>query len=212
MKELFSDKQNNCALTRGLNYDVQFKDSGVDWIGEVPSHWKIVDARELFAIRKSYGNDTEVLLAATQKYGMCPQDEIDGVVQVKLDTDLQTFKTVHKNDFVISLRSFQGGFEISDYEGVCSPAYQVFFAIKDISHKYFKYLFKSERFISKINSLTVGIRDGKNIVFGDFAKSVQIPFPPLNEQQAIAERYMKIEQLLALKQHLIAEMHKTKSR
>ena len=211
MKDLFDANYIKCNLVRGLNENTQFINSGVDWIGEIPVDWEIVYARQFFEIRKSFGNDMEVLLASTQKYGMYPQDEIEGVVQVKHDTDLQTFKTVHKNDFVISLRSFQGGFEMSDYEGVCSPAYQVFYATKEIYSKYFKYLFKSERFISKINSLTVGIREGKNILFSDF-KNIQIPIPPLDEQKTIAGKYAKIEEHIKLIQHKIEELKELKSR
>ena len=95
------------------------------------------------------------------------------------------FKTLHKGDFVISLRSFQGGFEYSLYEGVCSPAYQVFYPTSPICDTYYRYLFKSQSFISKMNNLTVGIREGKNIQYVDFANS-QIPVPPLAEQERIA--------------------------
>ena len=95
------------------------------------------------------------------------------------------FKTVHKGDFVISLRSFQGGFEYSLYEGVCSPAYQVFYPTSPICDTYYRYLFKSQSFISKMNNLTVGIREGKNIQYVDFANS-QIQVPPLAEQERIA--------------------------
>ena len=73
---------------------------------------------------------------------------------------------------------------MSDYEGVCSPAYQVFTNVIDIYPQYYKRLFKSFRFIQKINSLTVGIRDGKNILFKDFAE-MYIPVPPLDEQKEI---------------------------
>ena len=134
--------------------------------------------------RNSKGNVVEVQLAATQKYGMYPQKLLEGVVQVKEDTDLQQFKTVHKNDYVISLRSFQGGFEMSDYEGVCSPAYQVFYNTRKIEYKYFKYLFKCDGFISKMNSLTVGIREGKNIQYKDFAESF-LPVPSLTSQLSL---------------------------
>ena len=163
----------------------EMKDSGIEWIGDVPFYWDLTKAKHVFLQRNERGNDNEVLLSATQQYGMVPQETLDGVVQTKEDTDLQTFKTVHINDYVISLRSFQGGFEASAYEGVCSPAYQVFHNIKEISHEYYRYLFKSDGFIEKMNSLTVGIREGKNIQFKDFAQST-IPYPPLEEQKKIA--------------------------
>ena len=164
----------------------EMKDSGVEWLGDVPAGWELHRAKRLFKLTNDRGNDNLTLLAATQKRGMWPQDRLEGVVRVKDDTDLSKFRTVHKNDYVISLRSFQGGFERSDFEGVCSPAYQTFCAIKPINHQYFKYLFKSPSFIDHMNSLTLGIREGKTIKFDDFATQV-LPIPPLDEQRCIAE-------------------------
>lgn len=161
------------------------KDSGVEWLGEVPAGWELHRAKRLFKLTNDRGNDSLTLLAATQKYGMWPQDRLEGVVRVKDDADLSKFRTVHKNDYVISLRSFQGGFERSDFEGVCSPAYQTFRAITPIDYQYFKYLFKSPSFIDHMNSLTLGIREGKTIKFDDFATQV-LPVPPIDEQCRIA--------------------------
>lgn len=163
----------------------EMKDSRVEWIGEMPRHWRIERAK--FHFRQSFerGNSTPELLAATQKHGMYPQRLLEGVVQVMAGTDLQQFKSVHINDFVISLRSFQGGFERSDYEGVCSPAYQVFHADKQYDVKWLKWFFKNDMFIDAMNALTVGIREGRNIKFDDFANSL-LPVPPLSEQTAIA--------------------------
>ena len=152
----------------------EMKDSGIEWIGAMPKGWELRRAKTLFTQRNSKGNEIEVLLSPTQKYGVVPQSQLEGVVQVKEDTDLQMFKTVHK-----------GGFEYSLYEGVCSPAYQVFNPTSPICDTYYRYLFKSQSFISKMNNLTVGIREGKNIQYVDFANS-QIPVPPLAEQERIA--------------------------
>lgn len=163
----------------------EYKDSCTAWMGEIPSHWKLERAKWHFTSRNERGNDTPVLLAATQKYGMYPQDMVEGVVKVAEGTDVQQFRTVHKGDFVISLRSFQGGFERSDYEGVCSPAYQVFYADDSWNNDYLKYLFKNELFIDAMNALTVGIREGRNIKYEDFANSI-LAIPPLAEQVAIA--------------------------
>lgn len=163
-----------------------YKNSGVEWIGEIPKGWSLNRAKTVFTARRTKGNTELVQLAATQDRGMIPQSQLDSVVQVSEDADLTQFRTVRRNDFVISLRSFQGGFELSEYEGVCSPAYQVFYGNSTICTSYFKYLFKSDAFISKMNSLTVGIREGKNIQFQDFANSV-LAFPTRVEQQAIAD-------------------------
>lgn len=220
-KGLDPNAKMNCCASREKNdacisssetqpaIERKFKDSGVEWIGEIPSEWKVEKARHLFTQRNSKGNDTPVLLSATQLHGMYPQHLLEGVVQVHKDTDLQTFKTVHKNDYVISLRSFQGGFEMSDFEGVCSPAYQVFYNISKICHQYYKLLFKSQGFISMINSLVVGIREGKNIQYGSFSYSY-LPVPPINEQEKIASyldaKTSQIDSLISLKQQKIDEL------
>lgn len=169
-------------------------------MGKIPKHWDIQRAKFHFSQTNNRGNNTPILLAASQKYGVCPQSWLEGVVQVSENTDLQQFKTVHKNDFVISLRSFQGGFERSDFEGVCSPAYQVFHADASFDNNFLKYLFKNELFIDEMNSLTVGIREGRNIKYDDFANSL-IFVPPLDEQSAIAvyldTQCAKIDEIIA---------------
>lgn len=191
----------------------KMKDSGVKWIGEIPEDWEVEKAKLIFEQRNTKGNENAVLLSATQANGMYPQSLLEGVVQVKVDTDLNTFKTVHKNDFVISLRSFQGGFEMSDYEGVCSPAYQVFYNKVPICHKYYKLLFKSQGFISYINSLVVGIREGKNIQYSSFSYS-EVPVPPLDEQTRISnyldEKCTEIDDLVKLEERMITELQKYK--
>ena len=185
------------------------KDSGVEWLGEVPAGWGLYRAKQLFKLTNDRGNDDLTLLAATQKYGMWPQDRLEGVVRVKGDADLGKFRTVHKNDFVISLRSFQGGFERSDFEGVCSPAYQTFCATRDIDYQYFKYLFKSPSFIDHMNSLTLGIREGKTIKFDDFATQL-LPIPPLDEQRRIAdfldEKCAQIDRAITSAEQFIQEL------
>ena len=188
----------------------QYKDSGIEWIGRIPKEWNVDIAKRVFKQRREKGNDVECqLLAATQKNGMYPQHLLEGVVKVAADTDLNLFKTVHKNDYVISLRSFQGGFEMSDFEGVCSPAYQVFYAICQTASQYYKYLFKSDAFIQEINSLTVGIREGKNILYDDFAL-LPIPIPPYSEQQQIADyldkKCAEIDGLIDLQEQMIAQL------
>ena len=169
----------------------EMRDSGIKWLGQFPSRWELLRAKNFFQLTNERGNDELVLLAATQRFGMFPQHLLEGVVRVKEDTDLSTFRTVHKNDFVISLRSFQGGFEMSELEGVCSPAYQTFCAKQAVVHRYYKYIFKCGGFVDYLNSLTQGIREGKTIKYEDFAVCL-IPKPPLDEQQRIVD-YLDIK-------------------
>lgn len=191
----------------------KYKDSGIAWIGEIPEHWELRKGKNLFKLRNSKGNNNAILLAATQKYGMIPQSQVEGVVQVKQNTDLNTFKTVHKNDYVISLRSFQGGFEMSEYEGVCSPAYQVFYSTKPCCNYFFKYMFKSYGFVSQINAFTLGIREGKNIQYEDFSL-MKLPLPTIQEQQYIAtyldQKCSEIDELITLQEEMITKLQSYK--
>lgn len=176
------------------------------WAGEVPDGWEFFKGKYVFGERFEKGNEKNLeLLSPTQKYGVIPQsmyDELSGMraVKVKESTDLSLFKTVHIGDFCISLRSFQGGFEYSKYEGVVSPAYHILFPKKNIVDGYYKYLFKEQSFIAEMNSYCQSLRDGKNISYEDFGKTL-IPYPPLTEQQAIADylddRCSKIDEIIA---------------
>lgn len=179
------------TVTKGLNPDAEMKDSGAEWVGRMPSTWKMLKGKYMFVQRNFRGNSIELqLLSPTQKFGVIPQalyEEVSGMSAVKLSekADLSLLKTIHKGDFCISLRSFQGGFEYSEYEGVVSPAYQVFYPTIEIVNGYYRYLFKEQGFIEKMNSYTMTLRDGKNIAFSDFGNTY-IPYPPLTEQSEIA--------------------------
>ena len=168
------------------------KDSEVEWIGEIPKDWDVVKGKFVFSQRNDRGNAKSLcLLSPTQKYGVIPQDkyeELTGMKAVKLNekTNLALLKTIHVGDFCISLRSFQGGFEYSEYEGVVSPAYQIFFPYIPSERRFFKYLFKDQAFIDKMNSFTLSLRDGKNIAFADFANSY-LAIPNHDEQTKIAD-------------------------
>ena len=180
------------AVTKGLDPDVEMKDSGYEWLGMIPTHWILQKGKYLFVQKNEKGNNISLqLLSPTQNYGVIPQslyEELSGFNAVKLNdkTDFNQLKTVHKGAYVISLRSFQGGFEYSEYEGVVSPAYQVFYSVVNIDDRYYKFFFKTQIFIEKMNSYTMSLRDGKNIAFVDFGNTY-IPYPPKAEQRQIAD-------------------------
>ena len=146
----------------------------------------------LYRQRSEKGNSIELqLLSPTQKYGVIPQslyEKISGMKPVQLDAkaDLEQFKSIYARDFCISLRSFQGGFEYSQYNGVVSPAYQVFYRQSDTTYDaFYRYIFKEMGFIGYMNSFTKSFRDGKSIAFDDFAGTL-LPVPPIAEQHRIA--------------------------
>lgn len=170
----------------------QMKDSGIAWIGEMPEGWELQKGKYLYRQRSEKGNSIELqLLSPTQKYGVIPQslyEKISGMKPVQLDAkaDLEQFKSIYARDFCISLRSFQGGFEYSQYNGVVSPAYQVFYRQSDTTYDaFYRYIFKEMGFIGYMNSFTKSFRDGKSIAFDDFAGTL-LPVPPIAEQHRIA--------------------------
>lgn len=122
-------------------------------------------------------------------------------------------KTIHKGDYCISLRSFQGGFEYSEYEGVVSPAYQVFYPVIEVFRGYYKHLFKTQIFIDKMNSFTMSLRDGKNIAFADFGNTY-LPIPPIQEQQQITDyldsKCAEIDSIIAEKKQQIETIEEYK--
>lgn len=108
------------------------------------------------------------------------------------------YKLVEPGDFVISLRSFEGGLEYSSFRGLVSPAYTVLTAKKPIVDDFYRHYFKSQDFIGRLAVAVIGIRDGKQISYEDF-EFLKLPTPPLPEQRAIAAVLNCAEQ--AVKQH-----------
>lgn len=177
------------AVTKGLNPDAEMKDSGVKWLPKIPKHWKVIPSKYLFAnsdIRRQTGDEQ---LTASQKYGIITQKDYTAKenAQVVLATQgLEKWKHVEPNDFIISLRSFQGGLEMSDITGCITWHYVVLKAQKKVYHKYYKWLFKSARYINALQGTCNFIRDGQDLRFSNFAL-VPLFELPLEEQQQIAD-------------------------
>lgn len=178
--------------------------------GIMPADWNVNErAREVFKSHtdKKHSSDMEIL-AATQESGIVPRSQID--IDIKCsDEGISGYKKVDAGDFIISLRSFQGGIEYSPYNGIVSPAYTVLKPIVKIADEYYKNYFKTESFISRLNGAVYGIRDGKQIGYEDFGNLI-IHNPPLPEQQKIAEILMQCDKVIALKKERIEEEKKRK--
>lgn len=172
-----------------------------------------VEGRLMFDAMTNRNHNADLpILAITQEYGAIPRDKIDYTVFVT-EKSLASYKVVEKGDFIISLRSFQGGIEYSMYDGICSPAYIILRKKINIIDQYYKYYFKSHRFIQDLNKNLEGIRDGKMVSYSQFS-SILLPKPDRKEQQKIANFLSSIDDLInkqkdrieALKQHKKALM------
>lgn len=162
--------------------DDGFKESK---IGLIPNDWEVLKAKDLFKSVSIKNNGGEELLAVTQDRGAIPRSMLEGRV-MSPDGSTSGYKLVVPGNFIISLRSFQGGLEYSEYRGLVSPAYTILEEKVKLDKSYFKYFFKSPEFISRLAVAVIGIRDGKQIAFGDFG-FMDFRFPPIEEQQKIAE-------------------------
>ena len=190
------------AVTQGLDPNVPMKDSGVEWIGEIPEHWEIIRSKFLFTQRKENSRKDDVQLSATQAYGVIPQEEYEkrtGKSVVKISLHLDKRKRVHLNDFVISMRSFQGGLERAWAEGCIRSSYVVLKPLKPIDPDYYGYLFKTPMYIKALQNTSNFIRDGQDLNFGNFSQ-VDLFIVPLSEQKQIVE-YIK-RQLGDFEKHL----------
>jgi type I restriction enzyme S subunit len=182
-----------------------YKDSGVDWLGEIPEHWEVKRMKFLFKDVSEKNKPNEELLSVTQDNGVIPRKWVENRM-VMPSGALESFKFIQKGNFAISLRSFEGGLEYCHHDGIISPAYTVLKAINQIDEGYYKYLFKSQIFISELQTSIVGIREGKNISYQQLCYSL-LPIPPLQEQTAIAnfldQKTALIEQAIAIKEKQI---------
>lgn len=176
------------AVTRGLNPSVELKETNIPWLSEIPQHWHVVAARRLFAQRKERAFPGQEQLTASQKYGVITQRNYMDREKVRIvivEKDHEILKQVEPGDFVISMRSFQGGLEYSRLRGSISSAYVMLFRLKDINDEYFKYLFKCDGYIQMLQSTSNLIRDGQAMRYANFIQ-VPLPLPPKDEQKDIA--------------------------
>ncbi len=123
------------------------------------------------------------MLSATQRHGVIPQSMYENRVVV-VNKGFENLKLVCKSDFVISLRSFQGGIEYAHYRGIISAAYTILKPDKDIFDLFGKYYLKNHDFIQLLKTCVTGIREGQNIDY-DLLRKKYVAIPPLSEQQSI---------------------------
>ena len=157
--------------------------------------WNYENGDELFdpIVNKNHNSDLPIL-AITQEQGAIPRDMIDYHVSVT-DKSVESYKVVEVGDFIISLRSFQGGIEYSQYKGLCSPAYIILRKKTALENDFYRHYFKSRPFIRDLNKNLEGIRDGKMISYKQFSE-ILIPKPKPQEQQKIAACLSSLDELI----------------
>lgn len=179
----------NQAVTTGIHCDTQLAYTGYNWLPYAPANWKPVPAKALFRNITELRRLDDSMLAATQKYGLIEQTEymrLEGRRIVLANDNLDKWLHTEPNDFIISLRSFQGGLEMCSKPGCVTWHYVVLRSQRNIYPDFYKWFFKSAAYIGALQKTSDFIRDGQDLRFSNFVK-VGLFIIPMDEQREIAE-------------------------
>lgn len=177
------------AVTNGLDPLVPMKSSGVGWLKAIPAHWQIAPPHVIFHESKERAHDGDQLLSATQKYGVIPLADFESLEQrqvTKAVANLEMRKHVEIGDFVISMRSMDGGLERAFATGSVRSSYSVVKPGPRVDGRFYVFLLKCDMYIQALKLTSNFIRDGQDMNFGHFRK-VPLPVPPIEEQALIAD-------------------------
>lgn len=206
------------VVTKGMKSNTQMKESGSTWLKNIPYHWEMLYPKSLFVQRKDKARPNDRQLTSSQQHGIIDQEEymnLTGSRVVVVEKDFNILKHVETGDFVISMRSFQGGIEYSTISGCISSAYVM---LKPISERvyegYYRWLLKSSLYINAIRSTSNLVRDGQAMRYANFIQ-IWLPCPPKHEQEEIAnyldKKCNQINKLIAIKKTKVERLKKYKS-
>ena len=204
------------AVTKGIRPNRPMKDSGMEWVKELPEEWAVIPSKYLFRNSDLRRREGDEQMTASQQHGIITQAkymELTGAKVVFANKGLEDWKHVEPFDFIISLRSFQGELEMSETTGCITWHYIVLKPCKPIYSYYFKWLFKSELYIKALQRTCNFIRDGQDLRYSNF---VQVPLfmPSMEEQKEIAGflnvKCAEIDALISKKQGFVSELERYK--
>ena len=203
------------AVTKGVRGERKMKDSGVEWIGEVPANWNVSSLKFSIKWKSEKGQPDAEVLSLYRDLGVVPKNSRDDNHNVT-SLDTSGYKVVNVGDFVINkMKAWQGSMAISHYAGIVSPAYHVCeITNQDIYKKYFHYLLRNQTYIPEYLRLSTGMRIGQwDLGFDDF-KNIPFLIPPYDEQieivNVIDRKCAEIDRLIAAKQQLLTELESYK--
>lgn len=202
------------VVIKGLDPTAPMKDSGVEWIGEIPAAWDTVRVKQLLRERKERSAEgKEEPLSMSQKVGLVPTKTLDAIPNPA--SSYVGAKLAFVNDLVFNkLKAHLGVFSVSKYDGLVSPDYAVYYSTGVVDLKYLEYLFKPPQCISEFSKRSTGIAAGLTRLYTDGLFAIECPLPPKDEQQAIVayldEKWTQIDRLIAIKQAKIEKLEQYK--
>lgn len=179
----------NHAVTHGLDPNMKMKDSGIEWIGEVPEHWEVKRMKDIFFERKELSlTGEEDLLSVSEFYGVARRkDKMNSDEEFESRADsLVGYKICKAHDLVINIMlAWKTGLGISDNDGIVSPAYAVYEG-RNIASHFYHYLLRSGMYVKEFKRHSKGIIDSRLRLYNDRFNNISAIYPPLPEQRAIA--------------------------
>lgn len=182
------------AVTKGLNPNAPMKDSGVEWLGEVPEHWEVLTTKRFFSLKcdPAPNNNEMELLSVYTDIGVRPRKELEAKGNKASTTD--GYWLVKKDDLIVNkLLAWMGAVGYSAYDGVTSPAYDILRKTKALNTKFYHYLFRTRIMQSEFKRWSRGIMEMRLRLYFDELGRIGMPFPPEYEQDEIVEAIEKIE-------------------
>lgn len=176
------------AVTQGIRSNREMQTLNTSWLDSIPADWKMIPSKTLFSEGKERKRLEDKPATASQKYGIILQEDYmqkEGKRIVIATQGLDDWKHVEPDDFVISLRSFQGGIEHSIISGCVTWHYIVLIPQESVVPQYFRWLLKSKSYIKALQGTSEFIRDGQDLRYSNFVK-VDLPLIPVDEQIEIA--------------------------
>ena len=205
------------AVTRGLNPDVPLKDSGVEWIGQVPEHWEVSSLGKMLLPVSEKNKPNLPLLSITRELGVIERDVEDQESNHNfIPDDLSNYKVLKEGQFGMNkMKAWQGSYGVSRFTGIVSPAYYIFDFIKSVNPRFFHWAIRSKIYISFFGSASDGVRIGQWDLSKSRMKSIPFIIPSYTEQVQIADyldqQAVKIDQAIALKTAHIEKLKEYKS-
>lgn len=202
------------AVTRGIRSSVEMKDSAIEWLGQTPAHWQILTNHQLFAERNIKCTEPDaVLLSVTKHLGVILQSQAE---ELNLSTvapaeTTEGYKVVHKGDLVMNImRAKDGSYGVSEYDGVISPAYCIYYPRQEINPQYLYYLFKTPTYMEIFKNYSTGIAEHRMRLYPVNFFKIPAVVPPLEEQNEIVvylnKRVKDIDELISLTQQQIEKL------
>ena len=201
------------AVTKGLDPNVEMKDSGVEWIGKIPSNWTTKSIKYIMQESKERtATGTEEMLSVTQKYGIIKSS--DATIS-NPSTSTEDWRIVHIGDIVFNkYKAHSGVFFVSPLEGIVTFNYCVYRCFPDNCAKYFEYQFKTPRCIGEFITHMKGVGDSISPLYTTELYKIKIIVPPIEEQLRIVEylniQCPKIDEIISEKESLVADLESYK--